>query len=158
MSSDVESVSGIRPTFQSEVMLAGWKETHTGGATITFWLPNSEDLEVFRGLTVRKGNTAGHRFACVLVEIGDDEAPKAPSGPGPLCQWAVLRCREPAFHTFLANRYGIPIRNESDAREALLELCDIQTRRDLDTNPSASAIFHEAIRKPYSALMAEANA
>ena len=57
-------------------MLAGWQETHNGGAKVIFWLPDASDLEVFRGLTVRKGNTAGQRFMAVLVEVGDDERPK----------------------------------------------------------------------------------
>lgn len=71
----------IKPTFASEVMLAGWKETHTGGAVVSFFLPNPADLDVFRGLTVHKGGkggnagVAGHRFMAVLVEIGDDEKP-----------------------------------------------------------------------------------
>lgn len=66
------------PTFQGEVQLAGWRESHNSGATVTFWLPSSDDLNPFRGLTAKKGNTAGHRFACVLVEIGDDEQPVQP--------------------------------------------------------------------------------
>jgi len=69
------------PTFQGEVQLAGWRESHNSGATVTFWLPCSDDLGPFRGLTAKKGGLAGHRFACVLVEIGDDETPvdKSPS-------------------------------------------------------------------------------
>lgn len=65
----------MTPTFQDEVQLAGWSETHTGGPKVTFWLQDAEQLAVFKALTARKGNTAGHRFACVLVEIGDDEQP-----------------------------------------------------------------------------------
>jgi len=68
----------MKPTFQNEVQLAGWSESHNSGAKVTFWLPTSEDLEPFRGLTSRKGNTAGHRFAMVLVEIGDDDQPVQP--------------------------------------------------------------------------------
>lgn len=68
-------MSDVVATFQGEVQLAGWKETHSSGVTVTFWLPDTADLDAFRALTVRKGNQAGHRFACVLVEIGDDEQP-----------------------------------------------------------------------------------
>lgn len=64
----------IKTAFQGELMLAGWKESHTSGATVTFWLPDAEDLSVFRGMTARKGNVAGQRFMAVLVEVHDDEA------------------------------------------------------------------------------------
>lgn len=63
------------PVYADELMLAGWRETHNGGATVTFWLPESALLDVFRGMTVRKGNTAGQRFAAVLVEIDNDGTP-----------------------------------------------------------------------------------
>ena len=66
------------PSFTGEVMLAGWSETHAGGAKIVLWLPDADSLTAFRAMTVRKGNTAGQRFMAVLVEIGDDELPVAP--------------------------------------------------------------------------------
>lgn len=65
----------MNTTYQGEVQLAGWSETHTGGCKVTLWLPSSEDLEPFKSLTARKGNTAGHRFMAAFVEIGDDEQP-----------------------------------------------------------------------------------
>ena len=65
----------MQPTFSGEIQLAGWSESHTGGCKVTFWLQSTEDLDAFRALTVRKGNTAGHRFMAALVEIGDDEQP-----------------------------------------------------------------------------------
>ncbi len=61
-------------------MLAGWTETHNSGAKVSFWLPNSEDLEPFKGLTAKKGNQAGQRFMAVLVEIGPGELPVVPEG------------------------------------------------------------------------------
>lgn len=65
----------MTPTFSGEMQLAGWRESHTSGAVVSFWLPDSSDLEVFKGLTARKGNISGHRMMAVLVEIGDDEQP-----------------------------------------------------------------------------------
>ena len=65
----------MKTTYQGEVQLAGWGETHTGGCKVTLWLPSAEDLEPFKALTARKGNTAGHRFMAAFVEIGDDEMP-----------------------------------------------------------------------------------
>lgn len=66
-----------KPIFSDEVMLAAWRESHTSGAQITLWLADPAQLDVFRGMTVRKGNTAGQRLMCVLVEIGEDEKPVA---------------------------------------------------------------------------------
>lgn len=74
-------MSDLVATFSGEVMLAGWKETHTGGAVVSFFLPDPDALDVFRGMTVRKSGVAGHRFACVLVEIADDEKPATPPAP-----------------------------------------------------------------------------
>jgi len=71
-------MSTPKPCFSDELMLAGWSETSTGGAKVTFFLPDAAALDVFRQMTVKKGNTAGQRFACVLVEIGDDEQPVTP--------------------------------------------------------------------------------
>lgn len=68
----------MNPTFHGEVQLAGWSESHNGGCKVTFWLAESSDLDAFRAMTVRKGNTAGQRLACALVEIGDDEQPVQP--------------------------------------------------------------------------------
>lgn len=65
----------LKPTFQGEVQLVGWSDTHTRGPIIALRLSDSEELEVFKGMTVRKGGVAGQRLACVLVEIGDDEKP-----------------------------------------------------------------------------------
>lgn len=124
----------VTPTFHNEVMLAGWKETSTGGATVTFWLPDPDMLGVFRGLTQRKGNKAGHRFACVLVEIDDDETPKQeeekslagdaeatpdkaaeesakPAAtkrhlPEGLCGLAIRWCAEPSFYDWLLANFA----------------------------------------------------
>lgn len=74
-------MTDLNPTFSGEVQLAGWRETHKSGAVVSFFLSDPEDLEKFRGLTVAKGKTAGQRFACVLVEIGDDELPVATCAP-----------------------------------------------------------------------------
>lgn len=75
MTTEHDEEDQIIPTFSGEVMLAGWRENHSNGATITFWLPDSSDLDIFRGLTCRKGNTAGQRFMTVLVLLDDEGNP-----------------------------------------------------------------------------------
>lgn len=118
----------ITPFFHGEVQLAGWSESHNSGSKISFWLPETKDLDPFRTATIRKGNKAGQRFACVLVEIGDDEqiiqpfngvrktddlppqndekadnsaALVARAKGGELAKWAGILCNEPLFWQWL---------------------------------------------------------
>lgn len=59
--------------FNAEVQLLRWSDTSNGGATITLALADHADLEIFKLMTIKKGQQAGQRLACVMVEIGDDE-------------------------------------------------------------------------------------
>lgn len=143
----------MNPTFQGEVQLAGWSETHTGGCKVTFWLPDSSDLDVFRALTVRKGNTSGHRMACVLVEIGEDERPVAPpKRGGELAKLAGMWCRDRYFAEWLKTQ------TDASPDEYIKALCGIISKRDLDHDEMAAKVFHEEIRKPFSAWLRANNA
>jgi hypothetical protein len=136
----------MTPTFSDEVQLAGWSESHTGGAKVTFWLQSSEALDAFRDLTARKGNTAGHRFACVLVEIGEDEQPvqqPRKDTRGPLCREACDYCERLDFQTWIAHN-AEPSKDRAKAR--ILSICDITSRKELDTNPAAAEKFIKVIR------------
>lgn len=134
--------------FQGELMLAGWAETHTGGSKVTFWLPDAEALDVFRSMTVRKGNTAGQRFMAVLVEIGDDEQPKQvadkPKG-GVLSRDAALICANVDFQNFVADKApGLHMESESDLQAAAAYvrlICRITSRAELDHSPTARQLF-----------------
>jgi hypothetical protein len=153
----------MNPTFSGEVQLAGWSESHNGGCKVTFWLAESSDLDAFRAMTVRKGNTAGQRLACVLVEIGDDEQPVQAQGKpndgepaeplGPLAMWAVQRCRDGLFRTWLAKRFQTLCMTEGAARELILHQVGIDSRRKLDTDVSAGRWFKQQFMEPYSAWL-----
>lgn len=108
------------PTIQVEAMLAGWTESHTGGAKITLWLPSAEDLAPFKAMTARKGNTAGQRFMVVLAVLGDDEQPQPIPAPAPKpakadrepgnklggkAMLAVRLCKDPAFSEWVRPIY-----------------------------------------------------
>ncbi len=148
------------PTFAGELQLAGWSESHNSGCKVTFWLQSSEELEAFRALTVRKGNTAGHRFMAALVEIGDDEKPveppektaKQPREPmGDACYRTVMWCQDPEFWKFLESHYPDAIINNAiHAAEYVKTVCDVVSRKELDTEPEANRLWHEKIRGPYS--------
>ena len=141
-----------RTAFQGEIMLAGWSETHTGGAKVTFWLPDAESLDVFRSMTVRKGNTAGQRFMSVLVELNDDDTPavddpfaKEPASlkGGPLAQSAAMVCDSSAFQEFARTRHewDAAISPAQNAAEFMRRHCRVNSRSEIDHNPAARASF-----------------
>jgi hypothetical protein len=136
----------MNPTFQGEVQLAGWSETHTGGCKVTFWLADADDLDAFRALTVRKGNTAGHRLACVLVEIGDDEQPVEPPQEmkgGAKAKLAGMWCRDNYFTHW--------VRSQSDLSpdDWIKATCGIQSKRQLDHDDESARRFESHVRQPF---------
>lgn len=141
----------IQPSFQGEVMLAGWSETHNGGAKVTFWLQDSDDLEAFKRMTVAKGKTAGQRLALVAVEIGEDEQPvQRPDKPkgGELARLAGMFCQQPKFWQFAG------VEGAEEAAEWIRVKCMVDSRSELDHSESAARIFHTEIRRPYSEVSA----
>jgi len=154
----------MTPTFQGEMQLAGWAESHTSGAKLTFWLPASADLEVFRGMTARKGHRAGQRFMAVLVEIGDDELPvpqtvvqpTAAPGPGPkqkggeLARLAGRWCGDEMF------RHWLGVDTAEDAAENVRMACGVTSRAELDHNADAAKAFHRIYREPFIAYCRDA--
>lgn len=162
-------------TFQGGVMLAGWTDSHNGGAKVAFWLEDPKDLDVFRGLTVTKGKTAGQRFAMVLVEIDDDETPKQteearyeePKG-GALAKLAGQLCQNLAFrHWFWTKQWHVPngglievdgTMEAEETAEAIRQVCGVISRAELDHNAAAAEVFHEKIRKPWHAFIGGGNA
>ena len=69
-------------TFAGETQFAGWSDAHNTGAKIVLWLPDSDALEPFRGMTARKGGVAGQRLIVLAFEIGADEQPVSGSSSG----------------------------------------------------------------------------
>lgn len=156
-------MSAITPTFAGEMQLAGWSESHTGGCKVTFWLQSPDDLASFRTLTTRKGNTAGHRFMAALVEIGDDEMPpqtapvavmgnpisEKPKG-GALAKLAGMWCNDPEFWAWADSITSYSIANAEDAADYVRDICEIDSRAELDNDEEAADLFHRYIRGPYS--------
>lgn len=148
------------PTFAGEVQFRRYSDTSTQGTQIVLALPDRESLQSFIGLE-------GKRFMAVLVQIGDDEQPVSSdignptSGNmgkshiqreplGDLCRRAVMWCKEPEFQEWLSvtHNEGIAL-TEDVARWFILELCGIQSRKELDTNPEAARKFNQIIRIPF---------
>lgn len=150
-------MSNLTPTFTGEMQLAGWSESHNGGCKVVFWLPSSEDLDAFRALTVRKGNQSGHRFMAALVEVGDDELPVQPAPQteqpkgGALAVLAGRLCQDPEFWQFLSAKKprAEPIASADAAAQAIRDICNVDSRAELDHIKEAAEAFHAEIRLPY---------
>ncbi len=61
---------------------------------------------------------------------------------GPLCKWAGMVCKEPAFWEFLG------VESEDAAVSLFRHECGVGSRRELDDNPEASGRAHK-IRNEY---------
>lgn len=140
----------IKHTYAGEMQFRRYSDTSTQGQQVTFSLPDREAMEAFIGLE-------GKRFQAVFVLVGDDEQPVPPpaekplkEGPrrttGQICQWLVMRSQEPEFQRWLVGG-----ENEAATVERCRELCGVKSRKDIDGNPKAEALFERHIRKPWLA-------
>ena len=69
---------------------------------------------------------------------------------GPLALLAVQLCRDHDFQAWVGDRYELGrVAHEAECKAAILDACKIGSRRELDTVPSAAAVFHEVFRKPF---------
>lgn len=159
----------MKPTetlFAGEAQLAGWSDTHNGGAKITFWLPSADDLDKFRALTVRKGNTAGHLVMLAVVEHDGEGTPIPPPEPtkqhepqksharatktnGPYCIEAIDLCRTQLFWKWAEGEAGVPVRNEEQAKQFILSILGIGSRKDIDGDAGIVDTFINDIRIPF---------
>lgn len=136
----------LTPTFQGEVQMRRWSDSSTQGVQITFALPDASDLEPLKA-------KAGKRFMAVLVEIGDDEQPVQPPRKdtrGPLCREACELCAMPEFQEWAHERAdyeGLP--SEASAKAAILSICDVDSRKELDSDKGAGDYFIQTFRLPF---------
>jgi hypothetical protein len=91
----------------------------------------------------------GTRFACVLVQIDDDESPvdhKARDRGawrelGPTKQ-AGIRCKEPLFWAYLNEELHFSVSSEQMAAEAVRAHCGIGSRRELASDQEAARLWY----------------
>ncbi len=72
---------------------------------------------------------------------------------GPLCSWAVMRCKEPKFREWISIRAGEPDMDEERAAQIIRATCNVESRTELDTDKGASFTFLEKVMKPYGAWL-----
>ena len=143
----------MTPTFQGEVQLLNWSDTHRGGAKIVLQLADAADLEQFKLMTVKKGKLAGQRLMAVMVEIGDDELPAEPEPmtvktrwkKSPLMALAIQFCNSPDFYRWAG------VTGADEAKTFICRACGIASRKELDVMTEAAALFHAHIRLPFVA-------
>lgn len=144
--------------YAGEAQLARWAETSSGGATVTFWLPDGDALENFKLLTERKGKQAGQILAIVVKLVDESDLPEPEPKRekiGPLCRSAVELCKTVEFLRFLSYSFcGGKTITELYAKEFICNYCEIASRKELDTNVDASFKF-AALMADYRAWIAQ---
>lgn len=78
---------------------------------------------------------------------------------GPLCILACQWCNLPEFLEWMKSttHAGVfwPAENAKDAAEFVKELCEVDSRKCLDTDVFAGRVFHASIRAPFMAWQAK---
>lgn len=153
-----------------DAMLLDWSgETCKRGPRLVVELLDESQLEPFKNKTLKKGKTAGQMFKVVFVEVDgngepvEPEAPRASTGkfPGGLCGLAVRWCEEDEFRRWLytlypntlndvVKRQGVRGTPKVNA-ECVKLICDVRSRKELDTDDRAAYVFNQKIREPYAA-------
>lgn len=144
----------MKPLYSGEVQFRRYSDTSSQGQSVTFSLASREDLEAFIGME-------GKRFAAVFVQIGDDEQPVDPPEPkaesrpaiGELGRWAAIRCTEAPFQEWVGHQLKEGGIREPEAAQYIRQVCGVESRKEIDTNPEAFDKFHRLIRIPYSKFL-----
>lgn len=138
--------------YSGEAQLAGWSDTHSGGAKLVLWLPDAKGLEPFRAMTARKGGTAGQVLMLAVAEVGEDGQPvPQPRRQQALSEVAALLCGNSDFWRWWGEEYGTEPASPDDCAAALRTRLGIESRAELDTDDDAALRFHNIIRRPFVA-------
>jgi len=105
-------------------------------------------VENFKLLTERKGKQAGQILAMVVKLVDETDLPEPEpvrEKIGPLCRSAIELCKNADFQQYVAAEYAVIKRAgsfehtpERDAKETILSLCGVDSRKELDEYPDAA--------------------
>lgn len=146
-------MSTITPSWQGEVQFRRYSDTSTQGQQLVFAVHGREELESFIG-------KEGKRFMAVLVEIGDDEQavqpiakPKEREHLGDFCYRAVMMANSIEFrhwaHGQTHGAHTYSVENEREAGFFIRSLCEVDSRKELDTDLGAADRFRRRILGPW---------
>jgi hypothetical protein len=68
---------------------------------------------------------------------------------GELARMAGVFCKDTLFWEWINLETDFAVVDAEGARNIILHMCEIESRRELDHNPDAAAMFHTHIRKPF---------
>ena len=68
---------------------------------------------------------------------------------------AVRWCKETMFWEWLEDNFGNEIDSEDDAADAVKAICNIESRKELNTNAPAADFFNKHVRIPYMNFLEE---
>ena len=81
----------------------------------------------------------GARYQCVMVRVGDDEAPLIRDNFSEIVKLAGMLPRNPDFKKWLVSEGQIFEAYEDEAVDWIKNQCNIESRRELATNKPAAA-------------------
>ena len=164
--------------FGFEGMLLRWANSSTGGPQITIQLQSEEDLVPFQNMTLAKGKQAGQRLMIGVSLIGDQETAvpvevtekeragaKAHSTsrfPDGFTGLAVKWCIDEQFQAWLWDQFPADrveeLTREEWCKMMICDLCGVDSRKLLDTDPDARILFNDIFRAPYMEFLKEKTA
>ena len=83
-------------------------------------------------------------------------SPKSTTSGQLLSLYAALLCQSGNFHRYIVHMAGYTgltpgePNAEAAAADWMRQVCEIESRRELDSDPEAATRFHERVRKPYN--------
>ena len=91
-------------------------------------------------------------YAAIQPDISKTETTEKPKG-GALSKLAGMWCNDPEFWAWAEDETheGIfwHVNNAAEAKLFVVEICEIESRAELDHDPIAAEKFHRLIRGPY---------
>jgi hypothetical protein len=84
-----------------------------------------------------------------FIKVASLPDPEQKQRPGELCVMACTFCADKKFWHWIDSENGTQTINEEDAKEYILHVCGINSRKELDRNIEAAATFHQKIRIPF---------
>jgi len=86
--------------------------------------------------------------AAQAAPVAPEAVPEAPKG-GALAKLAALFCGQEEFWRFLTHTHQFAVADANEAALAVRQICQVQSRAELDGDPVAAERFHRFIRLPY---------